>query len=224
MYPKVKVRNQGEEDDQLSFYDQVAFESVSLHDLDSSVWDDEDDSPPAIVRVPESYPSDLATEGEGKSVDKKKEVQFCKQIIKASHILPPRAVLSSPVNDGKVETGSRNKTKPDLNDGKIDNGSRNKTKPDLMSGLKDHNSCQTRHIRCKVVPPSREQWCHHSQPSCYHRHSSTTTTTPEATARRRVSKEASAGKPSLDDKDKSATASPSRKSKTRKERPEFICI
>ncbi|GMP55891.1 hypothetical protein CsSME_00020565 [Camellia sinensis var. sinensis] len=132
MYPKVKVREQEEDDDLLTVYD---------HDKAThlSVWECEDDSPPSIARIPKSYIANSAIpmiplpKGEGKSSNKKKAMEDSRPNIRSSPIPRPRAVLSSPVNDGVI-------------------GGRNKAKIEVLSGLKDHNLRQTRHTQCKVIP------------------------------------------------------------------------
>ncbi|THG19758.1 hypothetical protein TEA_008312 [Camellia sinensis var. sinensis] len=103
------------------------------------VWECEDDSPPSIVRIPKSYIANSAIpmiplpKGEGKSSNKKKAMEDSRPNIRSSPIPRPRAVLSSPVNDGVI-------------------GGRNKAKIEVLSGLKDHNLRQTRHTQCKVIP------------------------------------------------------------------------
>ncbi|KAF7150575.1 hypothetical protein RHSIM_Rhsim02G0043800 [Rhododendron simsii] len=151
MYPKVKVREQGE-DDLIAFKVHEGplkdFESRPIHDLSSSVTECEDDSPRSVVRIPESYISNSAirmtplSKAEGKSDIKVKDAEDNKQNVKATSVLRPRAVLSSPDNDGVF--GNRNK------DGVI--GNRSKAKAELLSDLKNHNLCQNRHTRCKVTP------------------------------------------------------------------------
>ncbi|XP_057470459.1 uncharacterized protein LOC130759368 isoform X2 [Actinidia eriantha] len=140
MYPKVKVRELKEDDHEaISWPPLGAFESLSIDDLNSSVTESEDDTPPSVVRIPKSYiptsaiPVIPLSKGEGMSSNKKKAVDDSNLNSRDRSLLRPRAVLSSPDNDGMI-------------------GSRNKAKPALLSGLKDHNLCQNRHTQCKFVP------------------------------------------------------------------------
>lgn len=141
MYPKVKVRKH-EEDDQTAFYVHDGpledFESLHRHDLNSSVTEFDDDSPRSVVRIPKSYISNsdipmTPLPKEGKIDNKVKDAEGSKPDAKTTSVLRPRAVLSSPDNDGVIRN-------------------RNKVKAELLSGLKNHNLCQNRHIRCKVSP------------------------------------------------------------------------
>ncbi|XAR48926.1 hypothetical protein NMG60_11031917 [Bertholletia excelsa] len=133
MYPSLKVR---EVEEGPRFLE--GFESLSVRDSDSSVRKCEDDSPCPKVRVPKCYisissiPAIPLPKGEGKNNNKKKDEEDSKPKIRASSVPQPRAVLSSPDNDGMI-------------------GGRNKTKLGLLSGLKDYNLCQDRHTRCKVM-------------------------------------------------------------------------
>jgi len=142
MYPKVKVREH-EEDDQIAFYVHEGpledFESLHTYDLNSSVTEFDDDSPRSVVRIPKSYisnsdiPMTPLPKAEGKRDNKVKDAEDSKPDVKVASVLRPRAVLSSPDNDGVIRN-------------------RNKAKADLLSGLKNHNLCQNRHTRCKVTP------------------------------------------------------------------------
>ncbi|KAA8527814.1 hypothetical protein F0562_035317 [Nyssa sinensis] len=148
MYPKVKVREQEQDDlhialdhERSSLLSLDAFESLSIHDFNAPVNGSDDDAPASVVRVPKSYITNSTTPliPVSKGVEKKndnnnKVVEDSKQNIRASSIPRPRAVLSSPDNDGMI--GSRNKTK----------------KAEVLSGLKNHNLCQNRHTQCKVTP------------------------------------------------------------------------
>ncbi|CAK9139557.1 unnamed protein product [Ilex paraguariensis] len=136
MYPKVKVRDQ-EEDDQFGYESSLqsskGFESLSIHEFPSPAWECED--PPSIVRISGSNISNSAMPtvpaSKGKS-NNKKVVGDNKPNIRASSVPRPRAVLSSPDNDGVI--GSKNRTR------------------EVLSGLKNHNLCQHRHTQCKVTP------------------------------------------------------------------------
>lgn len=130
MYPKVKVREEARDDEDVygrSFYQ--ALDSLSLHSYPSpAVKEHKDESPPVVVRIPKSYvsKSDMplapVSKGSAKSINRN-VIEEEKQNIRASSVPRPRAVLSSPDNDGIVR-------------------SKNKTRAELLSGLKNHNSCQ----------------------------------------------------------------------------------
>ncbi|CAL5392262.1 unnamed protein product [Camellia sinensis] len=231
VYPKVKVREQEEDDDLLTVYDHdkathlsgiekrssflvwchehieehqqkredgmgslkmccvvrdgqgVRLWSDQSHGNSPLVWECEDDSPPSIVRIPKSYIANSAIpmiplpKGEGKSSNKKKAMEDSRPNIRSSPIPRPRAVLSSPVNDGVI-------------------GGRNKAKIEVLSGLKDHNLRQTRHTQCKVIPRR------------------STVETPITT--KRESKEAADGKTDLEQKKESAKANPRQRADLRK--------
>ncbi|XP_052206414.1 uncharacterized protein LOC127810875 isoform X2 [Diospyros lotus] len=138
MYPKVKVREE-EDDDVINVHALDGLQSLSIHDVDSPVREFEDDSPASIVRIPKSYipgatsPTIPLSRGEGENDSKKKALEDKKTNTRASSVPRPRAVLSSPDNDVMIR-------------------SRNKAKTGLLSGLKDNDSCQNRHTQCKVTP------------------------------------------------------------------------
>ncbi|CAI9776028.1 unnamed protein product [Fraxinus pennsylvanica] len=140
MYPRVKVRKQVEEDDQyayekISLQSVKAFEWLSLNDFSSS-----DESPPSIVRVrgsnvPKS-PISTCTGSKGEENNKTKTVSAeNRKNVRASSVPRPRAVLSSPDNDGII-------------------GSKTKTRRELHPSTKSHNTCQNRHTQHKVFPRS----------------------------------------------------------------------
>ncbi|KAH7857421.1 hypothetical protein Vadar_012524 [Vaccinium darrowii] len=110
---------------------------IQRHDLNSSVTEFDDDSPRSVVRIPKSYISNsdipMTPLPKGKRDNKVKDAEDSKPDVKATSVLRPRAVLSSPDNDGAIRN-------------------RNKAKAELLSGLKNHNLCQNRHTRCKVTP------------------------------------------------------------------------
>ncbi|XP_059632302.1 uncharacterized protein LOC132274946 [Cornus florida] len=141
MYPKVKVREQEQDDQDRSFLPSLeAFESLSIHDFDSPANESKYGSPASIVRIPTHHISNSATpavpvvkEAGKNNSSNRKDVEDSKPNIRAGSILRPRAVLSSPDNDGMIR-------------------SRKKTRAELMSGLKNHNLCQNRHTQCKVEP------------------------------------------------------------------------
>ncbi|KAL3626484.1 hypothetical protein CASFOL_030033 [Castilleja foliolosa] len=137
MYPKVKVRVHRDEDDiyayeKSSLESLKAFDWLSLHHSSSS-----DKSP--VVRVPPPYapkspaPSFRLTP---KDANKKKAVvEENRKDVRHSSAPRPRAVLSSPDNDGII-------------------GSKTSTRTKLFSGLKDRPPSQNRHSRCKIFPKS----------------------------------------------------------------------
>ncbi|XP_024194909.1 uncharacterized protein LOC112198095 isoform X2 [Rosa chinensis] len=120
VYPKVKVRQQEEKDDQ-----------HALLDFSTPVKD-KDVSPATVAKVPKSYvprvvmPSISVAEG-AKKANKIEEMN--KQNIRASSIPPPRAVLSSPDNDTVI-------------------GNKNRIKAQRPSALKNHSLVQNRSTPC----------------------------------------------------------------------------
>ncbi|XP_019253676.1 PREDICTED: uncharacterized protein LOC109232388 [Nicotiana attenuata] len=139
MYPRVKVRQQKEEDDEYAYESLPslkAFESLSLSDLSSS-----DDSPTSVVRIPRACILSPDRHGisssTGRTKDNNQNISGgSKTNARASSVPRPRAVLSSPDNDQMIRN-------------------RGKTKAELISGLKSCNSCQNRHhTRCKIFPKS----------------------------------------------------------------------
>ncbi|GMH08282.1 hypothetical protein Nepgr_010122 [Nepenthes gracilis] len=137
MYPKVKVREQNQEDPQdrqgRSLQKLKDFDSLSLGNMTSTVKEHKHISPPSTAEVPSSHTQITPPLSRGlQNVDKEAEVED-KPHIRASSILRPRAVLSSPDNDQMI-------------------GSKHKAKVERHSALKDHNSCQNRHSKCKVNP------------------------------------------------------------------------
>lgn len=145
MYPKVKVREDKEYDDQ---YDLETRSLQSLKGLQSLCLDDfssPDDSPKSVVRVPwldssMSAPSASAKQGHSASTNKgaiisseKNALEEKTTNIRASPILRPRAVLSSPDNDGMITN-------------------KNRRREELHSTLKTQNRCQHRQIEHKVKP------------------------------------------------------------------------
>lgn len=136
MYPRVKVRKQVEEDDQYAFekislQSVKAFEWLSLNDFSSS-----DEPPASIVRVPGSNvpksPISTYTGSKGEENNKTKTVSAeNRKNVRASSVPRPRAVLSSPDNDGII-------------------GSKTKTRRELHPSTKGQN----RHAQHKVFPRS----------------------------------------------------------------------
>lgn len=138
MYPKVKVRDQQEEDDQYAYglgslQSLKAFDAISISDLSSP-----DDSPTSVVRIPRSYISNSAkpaspvsTGATNNKIQKTSSEGTTKP--RSSSVPRPRAVLSSPDNDQSI-------------------GVSNKPRAKLLPGLKSQNTCQSRHTQCKIIP------------------------------------------------------------------------
>ncbi|XP_075653553.1 uncharacterized protein LOC142623947 isoform X1 [Castanea sativa] len=139
VYPKVKVREQEDQED---------FKGPPLND-DSSfpAKENEEISPAYVAKIPKSYvpnvpmsttsvseslimPTISASEGAGE-IDKKID-EDDKINIRACSILRPRAVLSSPDNDVMI-------------------GNKNRVKAKRPSGLKNHNLVQSRHTQGKII-------------------------------------------------------------------------
>ncbi|XP_071940668.1 uncharacterized protein [Coffea arabica] len=136
MYPKVKVREQEDYDDQYEFETRSLQslktpECFSLNDFSSP-----DNSPTSVVRVPRfdssTSVSSLVIKG-AISNRKQKLLEENKTNIRASPIPRPRAVLSSPDNDQMI-------------------GSKNKPKGDILASMKRQSLFENRHARCKVTP------------------------------------------------------------------------
>ncbi|KAH0993710.1 hypothetical protein GBA52_005193 [Prunus armeniaca] len=129
VYPKVKVRQQEDQDDRRAVID-FCFPEKEHQDV----------SPPTIARIPKSYvpsvvvPSISVAEGEMK--DSKME-ELSKQNIRASSIPRPRAVLSSPENDTVI-------------------GNKNRIKAERPSALKNHNLVKkpTQCVPCHITENS----------------------------------------------------------------------
>ncbi|EOX94329.1 Uncharacterized protein TCM_003916 isoform 1 [Theobroma cacao] len=115
MYPRVRVKERVEEDDHFpSSKDSESFlflrllESVSKQEKENQI-----NSPPSVARIAKAYVTSLVTkslsasEGVGSVQNNKQIGKDTKSNTKANSIPAPRAVLSSPDNDGMI--GSRNK-------------------------------------------------------------------------------------------------------------------
>ncbi|KAK6254690.1 hypothetical protein SCA6_015995 [Theobroma cacao] len=137
MYPRVKVKEQGQ-DDQYAMHDYKISSVLSLKDvlflsmLDSyfPVKTPQDVSPIAKARIPESYvpevekPSDSApaeSEKNNKATDEEDRPN-----IRVSLTPRPRAVISSPENDAVI-------------------GHNNRIKGEHCAALKNHLTVQNRH-------------------------------------------------------------------------------
>ncbi|KAK9991689.1 hypothetical protein SO802_026674 [Lithocarpus litseifolius] len=154
MYPKVKVREQEDQED---------FKGPSLLPLndDSSFPAKEHEEIAYVAKIPKSYvpnvllsttsvseslvmPTISASEGAGE-IDKKID-EDDKISIRASSILRPRAVLSSPDNDVMI-------------------GNKNGIKAKRPSGLKNHNLVQSRHAQCKIISSNITECTVHTRKS-----------------------------------------------------------
>lgn len=114
MYPRVKVRVQEEEDhspppiDSQSSLLLKLIESLSQQEKENKI-----SSPPSVTRITKAYVTSPAAKSLSAAKDAgtdKNNMQIgkdAKSNAKAKSVPPPRAVLSSPDNDGMI--GSRNK-------------------------------------------------------------------------------------------------------------------
>ncbi|PON38171.1 hypothetical protein PanWU01x14_314640 [Parasponia andersonii] len=142
VYPKVKVREQQDQDDHQHV----------VPDFRSTVKEHEDKSPPSIAKVPKSYIPSIGfssaydipnvtmlktSELTGEEKDNNKLDEDSEQNIRASSIPRPRAVLSSPDNDLAI-------------------GNKNRCKKERSSVLKNRNLVQNRHALCKIIPKTTE--------------------------------------------------------------------
>ncbi|KAK9280876.1 hypothetical protein L1049_003767 [Liquidambar formosana] len=123
MYPRVKVREQEQddsfspEDDSSSLLLLKVFESLSVQDCCSPEKGNENDSPPLVTKIPKTRVPNLAmplnsvSKGASQLPETKKNnkhvVDDAKPNARASSIPRPRAVVSSPDNDGMI--GNMNK-------------------------------------------------------------------------------------------------------------------
>ncbi|KAI3918945.1 hypothetical protein MKW98_017393 [Papaver atlanticum] len=109
-YPKVKVRS--EDDDFCSHKEKnclmllKVFETLSLQVQASPGKELENDIPPSVARVPKLYSPVLAAPSTSSSKGAQKHEKQIEEDTKsnngASSVLRPRAVLSSPDNDGMI--------------------------------------------------------------------------------------------------------------------------
>ncbi|XP_073123448.1 uncharacterized protein [Henckelia pumila] len=140
MYPKVKVREDTEE------ADQYAYERSSLQSLKAFEWQSlrhfssADESLGSVVRIPRSYvplspPPSFHSSKEETNKKKMTDGEENGKNVRATSAPRPRAVLSSPDNDGIILSKAQ-------------------TRRELLSGLKDHDSCQNRHVHCKTFSRS----------------------------------------------------------------------
>ncbi|OVA02319.1 hypothetical protein BVC80_9099g119 [Macleaya cordata] len=114
VYPKVKVREQEEEDDddfrlqeeKNSLMLLKVFESLALKVQNSPGKEYQSDSPPSVARIPKFYSPILAapsiSSSKGEQKNEKQIEEDTKSNIRASSVPRPRAVLSSPDNDGLI--------------------------------------------------------------------------------------------------------------------------
>lgn len=136
MYPKVRVREDGEE------ADQYAYERSSLQSLKAFEWQSSrhfsstDESLESVVRIPRSYvPMSPPPSFHSSKEETNEKMTDGEENGRTTSAPRPRAVLSSPDNDKIILSKAQ-------------------TKRELLSGLEDHNSCQNRHIHCKIFPRS----------------------------------------------------------------------
>ncbi|TXG72424.1 hypothetical protein EZV62_001003 [Acer yangbiense] len=137
MYPKVKVREEKNQDfKEVAVDHKINIESLSLHVSSSPEKEHRDVSPPFIARVTKSYATtNVVTPTISSCTETEKINENDKPNIRATPILRPRAVLSSPDNDAVI-------------------GNKNRTKAERPTALKNRNSVQNRHsnAQCKVIP------------------------------------------------------------------------
>ncbi|KAI3823064.1 hypothetical protein L1987_04490 [Smallanthus sonchifolius] len=109
MYPKVKVRQEEEDPpESLRIYFKN-FQALSLYDHPSNSLEEKDGYTPAHMGVHISSPDAKISVKAGKVNRKVSEEN--KSNKKASSVLPPRAVLSSPENDAMHGTKNKNRIK-----------------------------------------------------------------------------------------------------------------
>ncbi|KAG2721962.1 hypothetical protein I3760_02G106800 [Carya illinoinensis] len=133
VYPKVKVKVKEQNDQD----DPKGSSLFPLNDDSCFPVEHEDLSPLCVAKIPMSYvpnaPMPTISEPEGvgkndKKIDKDDNINN-----RASSILRPRAILSSPDND--VTIGNKNRSK----------------KVKQPSPLKNPNLVQSRHVHCKAI-------------------------------------------------------------------------
>lgn len=140
MYPKVKVRTDGRDDqhahDWSSLLSLKDIQFLCLQDSCIPVKGHQDVSPPIVARIPKSYVPNVimpqvsvSEEAEKKSYSTEED----RLNIRASSIPRPRAVLSSPDNDAVI-------------------GSNNRTKVARPTASKNNKLMESRHEPCKAVP------------------------------------------------------------------------
>ncbi|XP_073275838.1 uncharacterized protein [Primulina huaijiensis] len=140
MYPKVKVKEQIEEAGQYAYersslLSLKAFEWLSAHHFSPS-----DESPHLVVRIPGSFvpkspPPTFHTPKEETSKNDNMGVEENRKNARANSAPRPRAVLSSPDNDGIF-------------------GGKRQTRKELISGLTNNTSGQNKQPQSKVFPKS----------------------------------------------------------------------
>ncbi|KAL9664603.1 hypothetical protein QQ045_020008 [Rhodiola kirilowii] len=129
MYPKVKVQNPVDQEDDFGF----SWSEISSPDVYQS------DSPKCVIRVPTAQilkhlrhptPEPIVDHKGNKS----EEADISSTIARSISVPRPRAVLSSPDNDDMI-------------------GSKNSKRVIQPSPLQNHNIAQNRHVpSCKVIP------------------------------------------------------------------------
>ncbi|KAG8636827.1 hypothetical protein MANES_15G045800v8 [Manihot esculenta] len=142
MYPKVKVRTEGQDDQHAHAAHEYNWNSLlSLKDIQFLLLQDSyfpvkefrDVSPSSTARIPKPSLPNIILQTESASEDKKSNFdEEDRPNIRAGSVLRPRAVLSSPDNDTMI-------------------GNKNSVKAPRPSALKNHHSVQSRHAQCKVA-------------------------------------------------------------------------
>eukprot|EP00257_Ricinus_communis_P020988 XP_015580364.1 uncharacterized protein LOC8265730 [Ricinus communis] len=143
MYPKVKVRTEGQDDlyvarehNWTSLLSLKDIQFLLLQDSCFPVKEYRDVSPVPIAKIPKTYVPNilLPTESASEGVDNKSSSdEEDRPNIRASLVPRPRAVISSPDNDALI-------------------ANKNRVKATQPSALKNHNLIRSRHAQCKVVP------------------------------------------------------------------------
>lgn len=143
VYPRVKVREEKDLDDHPVLYEQKRSCLLSLKDLESLFLQDDSNSPGTehrvspspTAKIPKDYSPNVIKPATSESQEERTKMvgEDNKVNIRASSIPMPRAVVSSPENDLLIGKKNRNTTE----------------KP---SALKNHNSVQSRHSQCKIIP------------------------------------------------------------------------
>ncbi|KAL9390092.1 hypothetical protein Peur_018697 [Populus x canadensis] len=140
MYPKVKVRTDGRDDqhahDWSSLLSLKDIQFLCLQDSCVPVKGHQDVSPPIVARIPKSYVPNVIMPKVSVSEEAEKKSNSTEEDrlnIRASSIPRPRAVLSSPDNDAVI-------------------GSNNRTKVARPTASKNNKLMESRHEPCKAVP------------------------------------------------------------------------
>ncbi|XP_042026780.1 uncharacterized protein LOC121773931 [Salvia splendens] len=139
MYPKVKVRQESEEEADHYDYGIISVRSLKAFEWLSFDHYSSDDSPVSVVRIPASDFPKSPTPGFQASKGTNRAPVGGSNNTKRATSAPRRlccAVLSSPDRNGVI---TRSKTQ---------------TRRELLAPLKSHTSCLDRHTRCKIPTKS----------------------------------------------------------------------